>query len=216
MSLNGIFVSATDTGVGKTTVAAGLLKLTSLGRLSRYWKPVQTGAESDTFEVARLTGISLSDFPEPLYHFPDPLSPHLAAARVSANICVDTLTRRFHEVAQTGFVVVEGAGGLLVPLNSRSFIIDLPAEWCLPVLLVAEDRLGAINQTLLSIEACRARGIDVLGVIWNLATKDFGNAETVTEVSGVRSLARFPKSTAESVVAHMVKHSALNVLFHKT
>jgi len=211
--LNGIFVSGTDTGVGKTTVAAGLIKVASLTKQSRYWKPVQTGTENDTSEVAFLTGIPLSQFPQPRYEFPEPLSPHLAAVRAGAEICIDSLTLRFHEVAQTEFVVVEGAGGLLVPLCAGSFIIDLPLKWNLPVLLVAEDRLGAINHTLLAIEACRVRDLRVIGIIWNLATKDFGNAETVTEVTGVQSLSRLFKSTPESVVMQLAENAALSAFF---
>ena len=206
-------MSGTDTGIGKTTVAAGLVKVASLTRQSRYWKPVQTGPESDTSEVARLTGIPLSQFPQPRYEFPEPLSPHLAAERVGAEICVDSLTIRFHEIAQTGFAVVEGAGGLLVPLSAGSFIIDLPLKWKLPVILVAEDRLGAINHTLLAIEACRTRDVRVIGIVWNLATKDFGNAETVTGLTGVECLARLPRTTPENAVMHLVANAAVGVLF---
>jgi len=211
--LNGIFVSGTDTGVGKTTVAAGLLRAASHLKPSLYWKAVQTGPDSDTAEVARLAGVPLSSLPQPRYEFPEPLSPHLAAARANSKISIDDLTLRAIEIAQAGFVVAEGAGGLLVPLCPGSLIIDLPLKWDLPVLLVAEDRLGAINHTLLAIEACRSRGVRLIGVIWNRATADFGNAESVTEVSGIQSLGRFFKSTSESAVAQIAANTALRQLF---
>lgn len=212
-SARGVFISGTDTGIGKTAVAAGFLRCASEFRNSRYWKPVQTGADCDTSEVARLTGLPLSQLMVPHYRFPDPLSPHLAASLAGAKICVDELTLRFTEVAHQEFIIMEGAGGLLVPLNSSTLIVDLPKRWNLPVILVAVDRLGAINQTLLSIEACQTRGVEVLGVVWNLATKEFGNAEAVAQYSGIGSLARIFKSSADNVVSEVAGSSQIRKLF---
>lgn len=210
---SGIFVSGTDTGVGKTVIAAGILRLVTKLRPSTYWKPVQTGEDSDTSEVARLTGLDSSVLPTPSYTFPAPRSPHLAARLAGDRINMGVLNRRFEGLAQERFTVVEGAGGLLVPLNDSTLMIDLPRRWFLPVILVSEDRLGAINQTLLSIEACRQRDLEILGVVWNLATEEFGNAESVTEISGVKSLGRFFKSTAEAVAQELPQTTALQKLF---
>lgn len=212
-SARGVFISGTDTGVGKTAVAAGFLRCASHFRNARYWKPVQTGADCDTTEVARLSGLSLSQLIVTHYRFPDPLSPHLAASLSGGKICVDELTLRFEEVAHEDFIIVEGAGGLLVPLNSSTLIVDLPKTWNLPVILVAEDRLGAINQTLLSIEACQNRGVEILGVVWNLATKEFGNAEAVAQYSGIEGLARIFKSSADNVVRELASSSQIRKLF---
>lgn len=210
---SGVFISGTDTGVGKTVVAAGVLRLIAESRPSIYWKPVQTGEDSDTHEVARLAGRASSLLPPPAYVFPAPRSPHLAAKLAGDRIHVGVLNRRFGDLAHQSFTVVEGAGGLLVPLNDSTLMIDLPRRWFLPVILVAADRLGAINQTLLSIEACRQRGLEVLGVVWNLATEEFGNAEAVEEISGVPNLGRFFKSSPEDLVRELPQVPALQKLF---
>jgi malonyl-CoA O-methyltransferase len=156
----GVFVTGTDTGVGKTVVSAVLAKAWGAG----YWKPVQTGlAEEpgDTATVVALTRLPPDGLHPPVHAFEPPVSPHLAAEQAHAVIELDD----FRLPVSDRPIVVEGAGGALVPLNGRAAMLDLMARLDLPVIVVAADRLGAINQTLLTLQALRARGLEVLGVI---------------------------------------------------
>lgn len=192
----GVFVTGTDTGVGKTVVSACLAKAWG----ADYWKPVQTGLaeeRGDTATVAELAGLDPGRLHPPRHAFAPPVSPHLAAAEAGARIAVDDFRLRPSERP----VVVEGAGGALVPLNEDETMLDLMARLDLPVVLVAADRLGAINHTLLTLEALRARGLQVLGVV--LTGGPFGDNRAAIERHGrVRILAQLP--TADRVDAAQV------------
>ncbi len=155
--MHGIFVTGTDTGVGKTAVSAALL----LRYAARYWKPIQTGIESDndTAEIRRLTGMSTHR--DEGVRLPNPVSPHLAAARAGTRIDLRTLTEWSSDEAW----VVEGAGGVLVPVNETQTMANLMVRLGLPVLVVARTTLGTINHTLLTIEALRSRSLLVAGVV---------------------------------------------------
>jgi len=155
--MRGIFVTGTDTGVGKTVVSAALL----LRYPARYWKPIQTGIETDndTGEVRRLTGLK-NDRDEGV-RLPNPVSPHLAAQRAGIRIDLETITDWPSDEAW----VVEGAGGVLVPVNETQTMANLMVRLGLPVVVVARTTLGTINHTLLTIEALRARSLLVAGVV---------------------------------------------------
>jgi dethiobiotin synthetase len=180
--VTGFIVTGTDTGIGKTVIAAGLVR--KLG--ARYWKPVQSGLEEETDReaVARLVPGAVVH-PE-AYRLVTPCSPHEAAARDGVAIGALPLP------AGDGPLVVEGAGGVLVPLSDTRVYADQFAEWGLPVVLAARTSLGTINHTLLSLEALRARECVVAGVIFSGEE----NAETqrVIGVLGkVRVLGRVPR-----------------------
>jgi len=148
-------VTGTDTGIGKTVFSAALAS--ALG--AHYWKPVQAGLEleTDSQTVARLSGVPV--LPE-AYRFRLAASPHRAAAEEGVRLDPAALA-----LPQTnGPLVVEGAGGLLVPLDERTLYIDVFARWRAPLILCARTSLGTINHTLLSLEAIRARGIPLLGI----------------------------------------------------
>ncbi len=157
----GLFVTGTGTDVGKTVAAACLVRALD----ADYWKPVQSGLADadDAAEVARLTGLPPARIHPFTYALQAPLSPHEAARREGVSIDMD----RFSLPATGRPLVVEGAGGLLVPLNRDALMIDLIARLGLPVVLVGPSGLGTINHTLLSLEALRRRGLPVLGVILN-------------------------------------------------
>jgi len=175
-----IVVTGTDTGVGKTVAAAALAW--RLG--ASYWKPVQAGLdeETDSEAVARLAGVEI--LPE-AYRLTTPCSPHRAAEIDGVAIDPDRLT------PPAGRLVIEGAGGALVPLTRDLVYADLFARWELPVVVVARTTLGTINHSLLTIEALRARSIWVGGVLFS------GNAmpdseATICAMGKVRSLGRIP------------------------
>ncbi|MBY0429867.1 MAG: dethiobiotin synthase, partial [Rhodospirillales bacterium] len=159
--MTGVFVTGTDTGIGKTLVSAWLVRHWR----ADYWKPVQTGTvEGRDLDVIRRQGVPGDGrrptlFPS-AYEFSAPLSPHAAAALEGAEIVLDRLTAPASEL-----LVVEGAGGALVPLNGQFLMVDLMVRLGLPVLVVARSGLGTINHTLLTLEALRARHLRIAGVV---------------------------------------------------
>jgi dethiobiotin synthetase len=156
------FVTGTDTNVGKTVVSA----LLTLGLDGAYWKPIQSGLEpiTDTDYVQSVTGLDSSHFIPERFRLPEPLSPHASAA--IANIQINLADFQLPAVNKP-HLIVEGAGGLMVPLNSQDLLIDLIQQLKLPVCLVARSSLGTINHTLLSLYALRQANIPILGVILN-------------------------------------------------
>lgn len=180
---SGWIVTGTDTGVGKTVVAAGLA-----GHFgARYWKPVQAGLEdeSDSDTVRRLTAGRASVLPE-AYRLNTPCSPHEAARIDGVRIGALPLPEG------NGPLVVEGAGGVLVPVSEDRLYVDLFAGWGLPVILVARTSLGTINHSLLSLEALRARGIAVAGVIFS-GEENAASEEAIVRMGQCRHLGRLPR-----------------------
>lgn len=166
--MHGYFITGTDTGVGKTVVTAALARQLLCNKAPvRVIKPVQTGClEDDDMEFCRKTASEFGDLStETLFRFVPPTSPHLAAREAGVSITVDEIESRIGEF--DGITLIEGAGGLLVPLNDEETMLDLIERLKLPVILVLANRLGAINHTLLSLEALHNRGIEVFCVVFN-------------------------------------------------
>lgn len=182
-------ITGTDTDIGKTVVAALLTK----GLGASYFKPIQSGTDqgSDTDTVRNLTGLPQDHFIPPVYTFKAPLSPHLAAQKEQVHIDLSRITLPA-PTASRSHLIVEGAGGLMVPLNDRELMIDLIGQLALPVILVAANRLGTINQTLLSLQALALRSIPVMGVILNLG-RDDNNARAIAHFGKVPILAQIPR-----------------------
>jgi dethiobiotin synthase len=182
--VNGLFVTGTDTDVGKTLVSSWLL--TQLD--ASYWKPVQAGVmpETDSSVVRRLAEIEPDRILPEAYMLPEAIAPHEAARR--AGIAIDMA--KFVPPVSDRLLVVEGAGGLMVPLTDTAYVIDLAAELHLPLILVARSTLGTINHTLLSLEAIRRRGLPLAGVVINgpetphnrAAIERYGQVEVIAEI----------------------------------
>lgn len=155
------FVTGTDTGVGKTVVSALLCAALD----AYYWKPIQTGTRegTDSHTVARIAGIPRAKILPEAYKFAPPVSPHLAARKAGVHIALNDI--RMPEVGVRENLIVEGAGGALVPINETELMTDLMKHLELPVLIVSRTTLGTINHTLLSLAALRAAGLNVRGVI---------------------------------------------------
>jgi dethiobiotin synthetase len=155
------FVTGTDTGIGKTVVSALLCAALD----AYYWKPIQTGTRegSDRRAVARLAERPRAKLLVEAYRFLPPVSPHLAARK--AGVTIELKEIRTPEIGVRENLIVEGAGGALVPINETALMTDLMKHLGLPVLLVARTALGTINHTLLSLAALRSARLHVRGVI---------------------------------------------------
>jgi dethiobiotin synthetase len=178
-------VTGTDTGIGKTIFSAALTG--ALG--ARYWKPVQSGLEdeTDSATVAQLGQVPADRIHREAYRLQLPASPHLSAEAEGVVIDPDALVPPDGD----GPLVIEGAGGLLVPLTRTVLTIDLFARWGLPVILCARTALGTINHTLLSIEALRQRGMPVHGIAF-IGPDMPDNVRVIAAFSGVKVLGRLP------------------------
>jgi dethiobiotin synthetase len=181
----GLVVAGTDTDVGKTVFAAALVAALD----GQYWKPVQCGLadETDAEIVGRLSGLPRDRILPEVYRFNTPASPHLAAERDGIEIEADRLVPPQSDHP----LVVEPAGGLMVPLTRRFLQIDLIARWKLPVVLCAPTRLGTINHTLLSIEALKRRTIPLIGIAF-IGDEQADSERTIAEMGNVRLLGRLP------------------------
>jgi dethiobiotin synthetase len=181
--MRGVFVTGTDTNVGKTVVSAALM---ARYPAARYWKPVQTGIErdDDTAEVQRLSGGQA--FQEGI-RLRSPVSPHLAARRAQIRIEL----RSLRLPTESGPWVIEGAGGVLVPLNDSENMADLMAHLGLPVVVAARSALGTINHTLLTLKALRARGLRAAGIVM-VGAPDRDNREAIEHWGGVPVLGEMP------------------------
>lgn len=176
------FITGTDTGIGKTYVACQLIRhYVAQGYRVVGMKPVAAGCDLVNGQwvnedVALLT--QASNVPAPMhlvnpYCFKDPIAPHIAAEREGIEIKLDVIQRAYAELSGLAdIVVVEGAGGLLVPLNAHYTIADLIARLNIPVLFVVGMRLGCINHALLTMEVMQARGLTVSAWVANPIDKE--------------------------------------------
>ncbi len=194
--MRGVFVTGTDTDVGKTLVAAWLTQAWG----ADYWKPVQTGAAdiTDYGTVAKLVPGAVIH--PSAYVFQAPLSPHEAARRERARIDLSALVAP----ATSNLLVVEGAGGAMVPLNEVALTVDFMERLGLPAVIVARSGLGTINHTLMTLEVLRRRRIPILGVVMN-GQRNPANRQAIEHFGAVPVLAEIqplPAVTA-SVVASL-------------
>ena len=171
------FLTGTDTEVGKTVICAWLM----VHYKCHYWKPIQSGMDSpDTKTIQKITGFDNSFFFPPVYELQQPLSPHESAKRDGIKVELANFLLPRKEMK----VIVEGAGGILVPINERYFIVDIIKKLKLPILLVARSGLGTINHTLLTVSELKKRNLPLLGIILN-GKRNQSNKEAVEKYSGV-------------------------------
>ncbi|WBY16338.1 dethiobiotin synthase [Erythrobacteraceae bacterium WH01K] len=177
-------VTGTDTDIGKTVFAAALTAALD----ARYWKPVQAGLD-DGSDSARVAAYGVAEdriLPE-AYRLTTPCSPHRAAELDGVTIKPARLALPDHD----GTLVVEGAGGALVPVTRELLYADLFARWGAPAIVVARTGLGTINHSLLTLEALKARGVPVLGMAF-VGPAEADSEETICAIGNVRRLGRLP------------------------
>nr|WP_294898927.1 dethiobiotin synthase [uncultured Pedobacter sp.] len=199
------FVTGIGTEIGKTVTAAILTEQLK----ADYWKPIQSGDlhQSDTLKVKNLVSNHLSYFHPEAYRLTQPFSPHYSAQLDGIEINLDSI--KLPETENN--LIVEGAGGLMVPLNQQDLMIDLIKKLGLEVVLVSKNYLGSINHTLLSVEALQSRNIPIKGIIFN------GNANPATEniikkMTGLNVIAHIP--ALDEVNKERIRKVAENVVFN--
>lgn len=182
---NTYFITGIGTGIGKTIVSAILTEKLK----ADYWKPVQSGDLdiSDSLFVKHLVSPDTIIHPES-YRLSQPLSPHLSAKLDGINITVQSIKK-----PQTdNNLIIEGAGGLMVPLNDNELIIDLIKSLQAKVIVVSQNYLGSINHTLLTLEVLKANNVSVEGIIFN-GTENHESEQYIANYSKVKVLGRIPK-----------------------
>ncbi|MGH1398537.1 MAG: dethiobiotin synthase [Alphaproteobacteria bacterium] len=190
---NRCIITGTDTNIGKTVVSAML----TLALGASYWKPIQAGIEGgvDAKAVQKMTALPTERFFPESYVLSEPLSPHRSAELDGVEIDLDVLT-----IPKTdGPLIIEGAGGLMVPLTRKNLLVNLFKRWNephsgygrVPVILVARTGLGTINHTLLSLEALWSRDIPIHGIVF-VGEDNPDNMQTIAEFSGEKVLGRLP------------------------
>jgi dethiobiotin synthetase len=194
----GFFVTGTDTGIGKTVVSAALMHHLRRRGPVRYWKPIQTGIEQDddTAVVRKLGACADAEVRSDGVRLPRPLSPHLSARLAGTTIDAGALRLARSSPEAPLRWVVEGAGGVLVPVHDRVLMIDLMVQFDLPVVVAARSGLGTINHTLLTVDALRRRALHVAGVVMvgelnaenRKAIEEYGEVPVVGELPHLADL----------------------------
>ncbi|HTN21354.1 MAG TPA: dethiobiotin synthase [Pelobium sp.] len=199
------FVTGIGTEIGKTLTSAILTEQLK----ADYWKPIQSGDlhQSDTLKVKNLISNGATKFHPEAYRLTQPFSPHYSAALDGVEINLDLIQLPKTE----NNLIVEGAGGLMVPLNQRDLIIDLIKKIGLEVILVSKNYLGSINHTLLSVEALKSRNIPIKGIIFNGEANE-ASESIIKKMTGLNVIAHIP--ALEKINKESVKHIAESVTFN--
>lgn len=215
----GVFIIGTDTGVGKTIVAAGLaLCLRDRGIKVGVMKPIATGCMTSDKKLYSADAIYLFEAAQNEYpflsnpiRFRNPLAPHVASQIEKTPVDLKKILWAYHEICQLyDFIIVEGIGGLLVPFTNNYFVVDLIREFDLPVIIVARASLGTINHTLLTVQAGVNKGLNVLGIILNgmpqanLSMAEITNPRVIQDLTGLPIL---------GVLPHLMDVDVDNMLF---
>ncbi len=196
-----IFITGIGTDVGKTVVSAILIQALK----ADYWKPVQTGSfyGSDTDKIKKLVDTDHSTFHPEAYLLEKYMSPHAAAEEQGIEIKMDQIV-----LPQTNnTLIIEGAGGVLVPLNHKEFVVDLIKKFDCEVVLVIQNYLGSINHSLLTIESLKNRKINVAGIVFNGPPHKMSE-DIIIEFSGLKMLGRINKEAqiTKEVIQKYVDH----------
>ena len=190
--MKSIFVTGIGTGIGKTIVSAILVEALQ----ADYWKPIQAGLDkgTDLEQVSQLVSNPKSKFYPETYRLKMAVSPHIAARAEGKEIDLQEIRTQYNQLKKEDCrMVIEGAGGLLVPLNQKEFVSDLIKNLDAVVILVSRNYLGSINHSLLTAQVCKSNGLQVMGWIFNDQYLDY--EDEIVEWSGYKKLGTVPKAT---------------------
>lgn len=214
--MSGLFITGTDTGIGKTLVGCGLAAAwTAQGKRVGVLKPTETGCDmrgGDLYpdDAMRLAGCAQSTLPvETLcpYRFSPPVAPSVAAEQAGVSIRPDRIVETFFTIAsQHDVTIVEGAGGLLVPLVDRYSFANLAQDLGIPILVVVGSKLGALNHTLLTLHCIRTRGLPLAGYVLNHPTQTSDDA-VKTNAATLASLTDVP---CRGIIPHLCLSGSLD------
>jgi dethiobiotin synthetase len=197
-----LFVTGTGTDIGKTVVSAIL----TYGLQANYWKPIQSGLSeppecaTDSLWVRNKLNLEAHRIIPESYLFSLPASPHLAANREGKTISTAKIIDQFEALQSFSSLIIEGAGGVMVPLNERELMIDLMACLQVPVIIVASTKLGTINHTLLTVEALRSRNIKIAGIVMN-GEGNQSNREAIEKFSAIPVIAEVPELQSTDTIS---------------
>jgi dethiobiotin synthetase len=198
-----IFISGIGTGVGKTLVSAIITEALQ----ADYWKPIQAGLEEDTdaTTVRQLISNTKSKMHTEGYKLATPASPHIAARNQNVTINLEKLERSFRHLSSINdYLIIEGPGGVMVPLNENEFVGDLIEKLNTKVILVSRNYLGSINHSMLTAQYCRQKKLKVSGWIFNDLFMDYEN--DIEKWSGYAKIGSIPHT--ENVTKEYVKEQA--------
>ena len=202
-----LFVTGIGTDSGKTIISAILTQKLQ----ADYWKPIQAGElnNTDSMKVSQWVENSTSVIHPEVYKLTNPMSPHAAAERDGVNIDLNNIMAP----EMNGDLVIEGAGGLMVPLNKHDLVIDLIPHLQAQAILVSRHYLGSINHTILSIEALRSRNIHIAGIIFN-GDENRDTESIIESINGVPILGRIPE--IDNLNQHSINYTikCINICFN--
>lgn len=210
----GVFITGTDTEIGKTAVTAGLATaLKQRGQNVGVMKPVAAGSRADAIILQKSAHIpDTLDEINPIY-LENPLSPNVAAQIESKTLDIDQIKTTYNSLAKRhNIMLVEGVGGLLVPLLDTYSVADLIVQLNLPIIIVARAALGTINHTLLTIEAAQKRNLNIIGIIYNTVSPHVNHTaaqtspEIITRISQIPSLGTLPYDPTVNIDQNHLGH----------
>ncbi len=224
----GIFITGTDTGVGKTVVSAGLaLALKNRGMKIGVMKPVATGCFGDNGRLISADAVYLFEAAENEYasltspvRFRNPVAPSIASIYEQKEVDLDSIRTAYRELQKHyDYIIVEGIGGMLVPLKKNYLVANLIREMDLPIVIVSHVSLGAINHTLLTVDSALIRGFPIKGIIFNRAPlvnyslAELTNPRVIHELTGLPVLGTLPD--IEDLDVERCKYGNLKAIFEE-
>ncbi|XJZ28685.1 dethiobiotin synthase [Bacillota bacterium Lsc_1132] len=228
--MNGFFVTGTDTDVGKTIISSGLAAVLKEQKIDvGVFKPLLSGIsredpESDTSILKQMSQTSLSYEDITPFEYKEPLAPYVAGKREGRIIGIEDVLRHWEMINRKHeFFIVEGAGGISVPLGEHFLVSDLMKAIQLPIVIVARPNLGTINHTFLTVQYAKSLGLTVAGIVINGRSDNPGlaektNPEIIEEICGVPVLGITPKLkeiTEENIIKMVKEHINVTLLFNE-
>jgi len=219
---HGLFITGTDTEIGKTAFTAGLATvLKQNGHHVGVMKPVAAGSRADAEILKQSANVSDTlDEINPVF-LSEPLSPNVAAQRAAQTLHIDHITKAYKTLAQRhDLMLIEGVGGLLVPILDHFSVADLIALLNVPIIIVSRAALGTINHTLLTIEAAQRRNLNILGIVYNAisdTTHDIAaqtSPEIITRLTQIPTLGTLPYDPQVDTDQGKLGHLPQNIAQH--